>query len=52
MTQSLENLVTDRQTDGERDRQMVESDFIGCCLTNVEHPIDENRAFRNQYTTL
>ena len=25
---------TDKQTDGETD----ESDFIGCCPTNIEHP--------------
>ena len=30
----LENLVTDKQTDG----QANESDFKGCCQTNVERP--------------
>ena len=34
MIQSWENLVTDGQTD----RQMDESDFIGRCPTNVERP--------------
>ena len=32
--QSWENLVID----GRRCRQMDKSDFIRCCLTNVEHP--------------
>ena len=34
MIQSWENLVTDGQTD----RQMDESNFIGRCPTNVERP--------------
>ena len=50
--EKLSDGQTDRQTDRQRDRQMVESDFIGCCPTNVEHPIDENRALTNQYTIL
>ena len=33
MIQSWEHLVSDRQTD----RQREESDFIGNCLTNIEH---------------
>ena len=44
--QSWENLLTDGQTDGwtdgqtdrQTDGQTDESDFIGRCLTNVEHP--------------
>ena len=35
MIQSSEKLVTNGQTN----RQMDESDFIGRCPTNVEHPI-------------
>ena len=31
-------MVTDRQTD----RQTDESDFIGCCITNVECPTKSN----------
>ena len=54
LIQSCENLVTDRWTDGpinrqtdrqtdqQTDRQTTKktdkSDFIGCCLTNVERP--------------
>ena len=42
MIQSWENLVmdgqTDRQTKKRTDGQTDESDFIGCCLTNVERP--------------
>ena len=34
MMQSRENSVTDEQMD----RQMGESDFIGCCPTKVEYP--------------
>ena len=30
---------TDRQTDRQKDRRTDESDSIGCCPTNVEHPI-------------
>ena len=35
---------TDRQTDRHRqtDRQTDESDFIGCCITNVECPTKSN----------
>ena len=39
MTQSWENLVTDGRTDAQRDKQTVESDFIGRCPTDVERPI-------------
>ena len=28
-------------TNGWKDRQTDESDFIGCCPTNVEHPKDK-----------
>ena len=36
MIQSRENLVTEGQTDAQRD----ESDFKGRCPTNVERPIN------------
>ena len=36
--QSVENLMTDGQTDGQTD----ESDFIGRCSTNVERPSCKN----------
>ena len=40
MIQSWENLVTaGRWTDKLTDRQTDKSDFIGCCPTNIEHPI-------------
>ena len=32
---------TDPQTDGQTDGETDESDFIGRCLTNVEHPTSE-----------
>ena len=31
--------ISDGQTDRQIDRQTDESDFMGCCLTNVERPI-------------
>ena len=30
---------TDRQTGGQTDGQMKESNFIGCCPNNIERPI-------------
>ena len=33
---------TDRQTGRQTDRQTDESDFIGCCITNVECPTKSN----------
>ena len=36
LIQSWENLVTERRTDGQTDKQMDESDFIGRILSNVE----------------
>ena len=33
--------------DGQRDGQREESDFIGCCPTNVEHPIMEDQKLVN-----
>ena len=36
MIQSWENLVTDGRTDKRTEGQKNESDFIGCCPTNVE----------------
>ena len=39
MIQSWKNLVSDGLTDGQRERQTDESDFIGRCLTNIERPI-------------
>ena len=46
MIKSSENLVTDGwmdgRMDGRTDRQTYgQSDFIGCCPTNVERPIIE-----------
>ena len=42
MIQSLENLVMDKQINGQTDGwtvgQLVESDFIGRCPTNDERP--------------
>ena len=38
MMQSWENLVTDRRTDGQADKQMDESDFRGRSPTNIERP--------------
>ena len=38
MIQSLENLVTAGWTDGWTDGQTDESNFIGCCPTDIEHP--------------
>ena len=31
--------LSDGRTDGQRDVQTEESDFIGCCPTNIERPI-------------
>ena len=31
--------VSDGRTEGQANRQMDESDFIGRCPTNIEHPI-------------
>ena len=31
--------------DGQMDRQADESDFIGYCLTNAEHPKEEQKSF-------
>ena len=39
MIQSRENLVTERGTDRQMDKQTNQSDFIGHCPTNVECPI-------------
>ena len=36
--QSLENLVTERQTDRPTEGQAHKSDSIGCCPTNIECP--------------
>ena len=38
-TDRWSNRQTDRQTDRQTERQTDESDSIGCCPTNVEHPI-------------
>ena len=38
---------SDRQTDRQTGRQTDESDFIGCCLTNVELPINRSSKYRN-----
>ena len=35
--------MMDGQTDGQRE----ESDFIGCCPTNVKHPIMEDQKLVN-----
>ena len=39
MIQSWENLVTDRGMDGQTD----ESDFIGCCWTNIKRPKEKTQ---------
>ena len=38
---------TDGQTDRQTGRQTDESDFIGCCLTNVELPINRSSKYSN-----
>ena len=38
MIQSWENLVMEGQTDGRMEGQTDESDFMGRCPINVEHP--------------
>ena len=35
-------------TDGETDGETNESDFIGRCPTNVEHPIQKSRYLENE----
>ena len=37
-TDGQKDRQSDTQADRQTDRQMDESDFIGCCLTNVERP--------------
>ena len=43
MIQSWENLVMDGQMEGRTDGRTDESDFIGHCPNNVEHPILKNK---------
>ena len=37
--------LSDGRTDGHTDGQTDKNDFIGCCLTKVEHPILHDKAF-------
>ena len=37
--------------DRQIDRQTNQNDFIGCCLTNVEHPKIEEEDIKREKTT-
>ena len=49
---SILRKLSNGETDGETDGQMEESDFIGCCQTNVEQSVinDKTKTRKKRWT--